>query len=158
GAALYAYGPTPPSVAMSNVRVKSNKAEGANGGAVFLAYRADNKAEATFDKVFFEDNEAENGGAIYVDAIGEPSRNTINITNSTFTNNKATASGNAIATASGKNVRLNIINSLFFENKNNDQAAVDFSNHRGSTFVLNSTFIGNKDAFKFDVEVEPARF
>ncbi len=72
---------------MSNVHVKGNKAEGANGGA------------------------------IYVDAIGGPSRNIINITNSTFTKNKATASGNAIATASGKNVRINIINSLFLKTK-----------------------------------------
>src|SRR5699024_10592472 len=48
GAALYAYGLTPPSVAMSNVHIKKNKAkDNANGGAVFLAYRADNKAEAT---------------------------------------------------------------------------------------------------------------
>src|SRR5690625_1839161 len=156
GAALYAYGLTPPSVAMSNVHVKDNKAEGANGGAVFLAYRADNKAEATFDKVFFERNEAANGGAIYVDAIGDPSRNTINITNSTFTENEATVSGNAITTASGKNVRINIINSLFFENENGNKAAVDLSNHRGSTYVLNSTFIGNDVAFEFGVE--PARF
>lgn len=158
GGALYAYGLTPPSVAMNNVHVKNNKAKGsANGGAVFLAYRADNRAEAVFDKVFFESNTAANGGAIYVDAIGDTSRNTIAITNSTFTNNQANSNskGNVITLVSGNNVRINIVNSLFFQNQNLNNAAIDLSNHKGSTYVLNSTLISNDTAFVF--AAKPAR-
>lgn len=157
GGALYVHGSrnsTPPSIAMTNVHVKKNKAENVNGGAVYLAYRGDNKADASFDRVFFEENTAASGGAIYLDAFGNLSRNIINITNSTFSGNEA-SDGAAISSDGGENVKFNIVNSLFFNNGLEDQAVVGFSNYGGQAYVLNSTFLSNRGfAFKLNNGME----
>lgn len=153
GAALYAYAKgnnVPPSVGMHNVHVVGNRAlEGAWGGAIFLAYRGDNRSEATFDSVYFENNSAEKGAAIFLDGAAV-SNATVNVLNSTFHKNEAKDGGDAIASAAGQRVKLNVVNSLFYENPG---TALDLSDHAGTVNLLNSTWLNNGTALKLSERI-----
>ncbi|MDO5860302.1 hypothetical protein [Methanobrevibacter sp.] len=104
GGAVYAY-PTSRSNSFESCTFKNNRAS-ERGGAIYLEGSAlATKQETTLDKVTFEGNVADNGGAVCSEHI-------LNVADCDFNRNSA-SNGGAIYTLNG---RISILSSMYFIN------------------------------------------
>ncbi|MEO1663609.1 MAG: CSLREA domain-containing protein [Chloroflexota bacterium] len=115
-----------------SVTLKNGNAGSGNGGAIY------SKGPLIGFQTGFENNQANNGGAIY-----QASADHVAFDESRFLNNSATTAGGAIARPVGAQVfnRLALLNSDFFENTAGERGGAFYSN--GNIDVSGSRFVGN---------------
>ena len=119
------------------------------GGAIYFASAAEfdlNGYEFTKNQAKSTDSSDGAGGALYVNkATGS-----ININDSTFTENKAGVAGGAIGYENGSTVEMNINGSTFTRNETVAEGGAVVSD--AQLFVENSTFTGNKTTGTLKIE------
>jgi predicted outer membrane repeat protein len=113
------------SVSFINFRIINGSADFSNGGAINIS--TDNQISVV--RVWFEDNTANSGGAIYMSALSE-----LDIVDSVFTGNAAVAQGGAV-TAFGP---TSIDKSSIYENLN-------FNNDRQEAIYIGLDIFGTSD-------------
>lgn len=109
------------------------------GGAIFTS------AALTLERVILRNNQAETGGAVYLNFQTTLSR-TVRINTVEFINNQATVAGGAISMASqNQQLVMNILNTAFRGNvADKTGGAIDFNLAPGSSATIsNSTFYQN---------------
>lgn len=116
--------------------------QAANGGAVFLAFNRDESSTARFRNVFFADNAASVDGGA-IGTFAQTQRRDIEIFASTFSGNSAGDHGGAID-ANLRTGTLWVINSTFTGNTaTSGGAALDLADAATAVSIINSTFLDN---------------
>jgi predicted outer membrane repeat protein len=139
-------------VAISGLTM-ANGAPGGHGGAILANSQESAASTLTIDHCTFNGNRGDYGGAIFNDGFNDASfpahTVTLNVTNSTFSNNTGNQYGGAIWNQSG-NIVMNVSNCTFSQNSATAVSAgaiqVDGSAGTITASITNCTFTQNSAA------------
>lgn len=125
-------------VGMSNVRITNGSADFASGGAINISI--DNQVELI--RVWFEDNTADSGGAIFLNALSE-----LMVLDSVFRGNAAVSQGGAMTLFSPTEInQTTVFENLNFNSDFQEAVYVGLDTFGGSGLTIrNSTIFANSN-------------